>query len=179
MDTIKEFEQVKQACLSIYIAKFKDYGTSWRLMRPSALTDQILIKAMRIRSIEEKGEARVNEGVRGEFMGMVNYSIMERIQLVMGPGPDLNEQQAVSLYNEYFDSAARLMLDKNHDYDEAWRHMRVSSYTDIILTKLHRIKRIEDNAGQTSVSEGIDSNLMDIMNYSVFALIKLNEAEKA
>jgi len=142
-------------------------------MRPSAITDQILIKARRIRSIEEKGESRIDEGIVPEFMAIVNYSVMERIQLAIGPGPDLDEARAVELYDEYFDSSTRLMLDKNHDYDEAWRDMRVSSFTDIILTKLHRIKRIEDNCGVTKVSEGIDSNVMDILNYAVFALIKL------
>lgn len=177
--TTEEFAQSKALCLEIYIKKLRDYGTSWRLMRPSAITDQIMIKARRIRSIEEKGEARINEGVTPEFMGIVNYSVMERIQLAIGPGPDLDEKTAVELYDKYFDSATALMCDKNHDYDEAWRDMRVSSFTDIILTKLHRIKRIEDNGGKTCVSEGIDSNLMDIINYSIFALIKLHEAQDA
>lgn len=177
MKTNEQFALVKTECLDIYLKKLSDYGTSWRLMRPATLTDQIMIKARRIRSIEEKGESRVNEGIRPEFVGIVNYSVMERIQLAIGPGDDLNREQALELYNEYFDSAVRLMLDKNHDYDEAWRDMRISSFTDIILTKLHRIKRIEDNDGHTLASEGVDSNLMDIINYSIFALIKLDEKE--
>ncbi len=179
MDTTEEFAMIKANCLEIYIKKLRDYGTSWRLMRPSSITDQIMIKARRIRSIEEKGESRIEEGIIPEFMGIVNYSVMERIQLAIGPGADLEEEAAVKMYNDYFDSATRLMCDKNHDYDEAWRDMRVSSFTDIILTKLHRIKRIEDNGGKTCVSEGIDSNLLDIINYSIFALIQLHEAEEA
>ena len=177
MDTTQEFANIKAICFDIYVNKLRDYGTSWRLMRPSSLTDQLLIKARRIRSIEEKGESRVDEGIRPEFIGLVNYSVMERIQLAIGCGDDLDETEATRLYDEYFDSATRLMLDKNHDYDEAWRDMRVSSFTDIILTKLHRIKRSEDNDGKTCVSEGIDSNLMDIINYSIFALIKLDDSE--
>lgn len=172
MTTNEEFALVKEQCYKIFIGKYSDYGTSWRLMRPRSLTDQILIKARRIRTLEE-GEARIDEGITPEFKGIVNYAVMERIQLAMGPGEDLSAQEATRLYNEYFDSATSLMFDKNHDYDEAWRLMRVSSFTDIILTKLHRIKRIEDNNGLTTVSEGIDSNLMDIINYAVFALIKL------
>lgn len=178
MNTAEQFSCIKKICRHIYIGKFKDYGTSWRIMRPSSLTDQIMIKARRIRSIEDKGERRIDEGVVGEFIGIVNYSVMERIQLALGPGGDLGEDEALRLYDEYFDSALLLMLDKNHDYDEAWRDMRVSSFTDIILTKLHRIKQIEDHEGQTHVSEGIDSNLMDIINYGVFALIKLGDYRK-
>lgn len=178
MKTTEQFALAKAECLDIYLKKLSDYGTSWRLMRPSTLTDQIMIKARRIRSIEEKGESRVDEGIRPEFVGIVNYSVMERIQLAIGPGDDLNRAQACELYDQYFDSAVALMLDKNYDYDEAWRDMRISSFTDIILTKLHRIKRIEDNDGHTCASEGIDSNLMDIINYSVFALIKLDEKQE-
>lgn len=178
MNTAQDFSKIKAVCLDIYIKKFRDYGTSWRLMRPSSITDQIMIKARRIRSIEEKGACRINEGIIPEFIGIVNYSVMELIQLDLGPGNDLNEKEAVDLYNRFFDAATRLMLDKNHDYDEAWRDMRVSSFTDIILTKLHRIKRIEDNDGQTCISEGVGSNFQDIINYAIFALIKLDDAHE-
>jgi hypothetical protein len=155
----------------------KDYGSAWRILRTPSLTDQIYIKANRIRSIEEKGKQKVDEGIKPEFIGIVNYSIMALIQLDLGSKEELaiNQTEAINLHSKYFNIARSLMEDKNHDYGEAWRNMRISSLTDIILMKLLRIKQIEDNKGKTFVSEGVDANYHDIINYSVFALIKLNE----
>lgn len=155
----------------------KDYGFAWRVLRTSSLTDQIYIKANRIRSIERKGVSRVGEGSMPEFIGIVNYSVMALIQLDLGVAEedDMDDEQGLGLYNKYIYAARDLMLNKNHDYDEAWRNMRVSSLTDIILMKLLRIKQIEDNDGKTSVSEGLDANYYDIINYAVFALIQLEE----
>lgn len=174
-DTVQEFKEIKQLCRSVYEKKMLDYGTSWRIMRPSSLTDQIFIKAMRIRNLEENGEdfAVVNEGIEPEFIGIINYCVMALIQLSIGPGESLSPERAMKLYDEQLDSATALMMNKNHDYGEAWRGMRVSSFTDIILQKLMRTKEIESNKGQTLVSEGIDANYMDMINYAVFALIKL------
>ena len=154
----------------------KDYGSAWRILRTRSLTDQIYIKANRIRSIDEKAEKRINEGIYGEFVGIVNYSIMALIQLELGLNTDIQmeEEKALELYKIYAAKAKALMENKNHDYGEAWRNMRISSYTDIILMKLLRIKQIEDNHGKTFVSEGVDANYYDIINYAVFALIKLN-----
>lgn len=173
-DTLAEFEAVRSLCIDVFEKKLKDYGTAWRLMRLPSLTDQLYIKARRIRSIEEKGVARVHEGIASEYIGLVNYSVIALIQCKLGCGGDIPEQEAVNLYNEMYAHAVNLMKDKNHDYDEAWRQMRVSSYTDIILTKLRRIKQIEDHQGHTLVSEGVESGYTDIMVYSIFALIKLN-----
>ena len=155
----------------------KDYGFAWRVLRTSSLTDQIYIKANRIRSIERKGVSRVGEGSMPEFIGIVNYSVMALIQFDLGVAEedDMDDEQGLELYNKYIYAARDLMLNKNHDYDEAWRNMRVSSLTDIILMKLLRIKQIEDNDGKTSVSEGLDANYYDIINYAVFALIQLEE----
>lgn len=149
---------------------------SWRVMRPSSLTDQIYIKARRIRSIEEKGmaSARVNEGIEPEFIGIVNYCAIALIQLRIGPGDYISQEKATELYDKAISDSTSLMLNKNHDYDEAWRHMRVSSFTDIILQKLLRTREIEDHNGQTIISEGVDANYMDMINYAMFALIKLN-----
>jgi hypothetical protein len=155
-----------------------DYGTAWRILRPISLTDQIYIKAQRIRSIEEKGVTKVDEGVRSEFIGIINYAIMGLIQLELGPSDaELNPEETLSLYDKYFGQAKALMQDKNHDYGEAWRNMRISSYTDLILMKLKRTKQIEDNQGKTIISEGIDANYLDMINYAVFAMIKI-EFEK-
>lgn len=173
MDTANEFQIIKEKCREVYIKKMHDYGTSWRIMRPSSLTDQIYIKAARIRSLEDKGVARINEGIVPEFIGIVNYCVMALIQLQLGAGDNLDAQQAVALYEHWLNEATRLMEAKNHDYDEAWRQMRVSSFTDIILQKLRRTKEIEDHDGITEVSEGVDANYMDMINYSIFALIKL------
>ncbi len=174
--TSQEFEAIIKKCKDLFEAKMKDYGSAWRILRTSSLTDQIYIKASRIRSIEEKGIQKIDEGVVSEFIGMVNYSVIALIQLELGYDSELelSVERAVSLYEKHINVAKGLMENKNHDYDEAWRNMRVSSLTDIILMKLFRLKQIEDNKGQTSVSEGVDANYMDIINYSIFALIKLD-----
>lgn len=177
LNTIKDFEKAITLCRDVFEKKLKDYGTSWRVMRPSSLTDQIYIKAKRIRSIEEKGieQARVKEGVVPEFIGIVNYCAIALIQLQL-PGLDpLPEQKALALYDKEIKDSTALMLDKNHDYDEAWREMRVSSFTDIILQKLLRTKEIESHGGKTVISEGVDANYRDMINYALFALIKLRD----
>ncbi len=173
-NTAEEFAKAKKECRDLFEKKLMDYGTSWRIMRPMSLTDQIMIKAMRIRSIEEKGVAFVDEGIRPEFIGIVNYCVMALIQLDLGPGDNFEPSECMRLYDEKLNGATRLMENKNHDYDEAWRHMRVSSFTDIILQKLMRTKEIEGHDGKTIVSEGIDANYMDMINYALFALIKTN-----
>lgn len=170
--TAEEFTRAKAECRALFEKKLMDYGTSWRIMRPMSLTDQIMIKAMRIRSIEEKGVALVDEGIRPEFIGIVNYCVMALIQLDLGPGKNLDADTCMRLYDEKLNGATSLMEHKNHDYDEAWRMMRVSSFTDIILQKLMRTKEIEGHDGHTLVSEGIDANYMDMINYALFALIK-------
>lgn len=177
-DTVEEFAAMKGLCRDIFEKKLKDYGTSWRIMRPSSLTDQIFIKARRIRSLEEKGEkaSTVGEGIEPEFIGIVNYCVIALIQLDLGGGDPIPADEALRLYNEKIDSATALMMNKNHDYDEAWREMRISSFTDIILQKLMRTKEIEDHQGHTLVSEGIDANYMDMINYALFALIKIHFA---
>jgi hypothetical protein len=179
MDTKQEYEKVIAICRDLFVKKMHDYGTVWRVMRPTSVTDQLFIKATRIRSIETKGVALVDEDVRSEFIGIVNYGIMGLIQLELGYSykDDLDEKQATDYYDRYARKAMELMLAKNHDYDEAWRLMRVTSYTDLILEKINRTKKIESHDGKTLVSEGIDANYMDIINYAVFALIKL-EIEK-
>lgn len=171
--TARQFEEIKAVCRDIYEKKLKDYGTSWRVMRPSSLTDQIYIKARRIRSIEEKGEQHVAEGIEPEFIGIVNYCAIALIQLELAPGEPIDDDEALRMYDREIEKATSLMLNKNHDYDEAWRHMRVSSFTDIILQKLLRTKEIESHGGKTIISEGIDANYMDMINYAIFALIKL------
>ena len=157
----------------------KDYGTAWRILRPSSMTDQIFIKAQRIRSIEVKGTSKVEEGIRDEFVGIVNYCAMALVQLSLRPAdqPEMDHEEALKMYLENIYASKALMENKNHDYDEAWRKMRVSSFTDLILMKLHRTKQIEDNEGQTLISEGIDANYMDMINYAIFALIKLEFPE--
>ncbi len=170
--TAEEFASAKAECRALFEKKLIDYGTSWRIMRPMSLTDQIMIKAMRIRSIEDKGIALVNEGIRPEFIGIVNYCVMALIQLDLGPGEILAPDVCMKLYDDKLNCATHLMENKNHDYDEAWRHMRVSSFTDIILQKLMRTKEIEGHDGHTLVSEGVDANYMDMINYALFALIK-------
>ncbi|MCQ2959273.1 MAG: DUF1599 domain-containing protein [Bacteroidales bacterium] len=174
--TNEEFDDVKKICLNIFEKKYDDYGTAWRIMRPESLTDQIFIKANRIRSIEEKGFSKVDEGIVPEFIAIVNYGIMALIQLELkntDAPVDLPKDLALSLYNKYFDATKELMTNKNHDYGEAWRSMRVSSFTDVILQKIHRTKQIEDNKGVTQISEGVDANYQDMINYSIFALIRL------
>ena len=177
--TDQQFEHVISVCKDIFVKKMKDYGAAWRILRPSSVTDQIFIKAQRIRSIETKGISKVDEGIRSEFIGIVNYAAMGLIQLELGPAdkPEMDIDQALKMYLEKIYAAKNLMSDKNHDYDEAWRKMRISSFTDLILMKLHRTKQIEDNKGKTLISEGIEANYMDIINYAVFALIKIEFPE--
>lgn len=174
-DTATQFEEVIAYCRNIFENKQKDYGTAWRILRLTSLTDQIYIKANRIRSLQVKDVSLVNEGIIPEFVGIVNYSVMALIQLELGvaESADMSAKKANELYRGKLLDASELMMNKNHDYDEAWRNMRISSFTDIILMKLLRIKQIEDNQGQTVVSEGLDANYQDIINYSLFALIKL------
>ena len=176
-DTERQFREVMKECRELFSKKLHDYGASWRILRPSSLTDQLFIKAKRIRSLEIKKESLVGEGIRPEFIALINYGIVGLIQLERGfvDCVDLSPENAMALYDRHADEALQLMLRKNHDYDEAWRSMRVSSYTDFILTKLQRIKEIEDLAGNTLVSEGIDANYMDIINYAAFGVIKLTE----
>ena len=175
-----EEEKIMQECRALFAKKLHDYGAAWRILRPSSLTDQIFIKASRIRSIETKGEAFVDEGIRSEFIGIVNYAIIGLVQLDLGytdTVDDMTVDEALSAYDKHAKEAFSLMLKKNHDYDEAWRGMRISSYTDLILMKIFRTKQIESLNGDTLVSEGIDANYMDIMNYAVFGLIKLTFGE--
>ena len=178
-NTEEQFKNVMKECRELFNKKLHDYGASWRLLRPESLTDQLLIKAKRIRSLEIKKKSLVGEGIRPEFIGLINYGIIGLIQLEHGfvDAVDMTTEEALSLYDKYAKAALELMVKKNHDYDEVWRAMRVSSYTDFILTKLVRIKEIEDINGQTLVSEGIDANYMDIINYAVFGVIKLTEKE--
>ena len=175
-----QYTKVITICKEIYSKKTKDYGTSWRILRPGSLTDQLFIKAQRIRTIQETGENKVGETVEGEFMAIVNYCIMALIQLSETELKelDLSESQAIDLYEKYANEAFQLMKKKNHDYGEAWRDMRVSSLTDLILTKILRVKQIEDNKGNTIISEGIDANYYDMLNYAVFALIHLTQNEE-
>ena len=175
--TEEQFRKAMAECRSLFEKKLHDYGPSWRILRPSALTDQLFIKAKRIRSLELKKESLVGEGIRPEFVGLINYGIIGLLKLdkVFVDTPDFSTGEALRLYDEFADKALALMMKKNHDYDEAWRSMRVSSYTDFILTKIPRVKEIEDLGGATLVSEGIDANYMDIINYAVFGVIKLSE----
>ena len=173
--TEQQFKEVMQECRSLFQKKLHDYGASWRILRPSSLTDQLYIKAKRIRSLELKKESLVGEGIRPEFIALINYGIVGLIQLEKSfvDEVDMTPDEAMAAYDQYAQAALELMFRKNHDYDEAWRSMRVSSYTDFILTKLQRIKEMEDLEGGTLVSEGVDSNYMDIINYAVFGAIKL------
>lgn len=174
--TETEYKEVIAECRAMFEAKLKDYGPAWRILRTPSLTDQIYIKAQRIRSFEDTGIHLISEGIRPEYIGIINYSVMALIQLEMGTGDPSAYPATAALvaYDRFATDACRLMSDKNHDYGEAWRNMRRSSLTDIILMKLLRIKQIEDNQGKTHISEGVDANYYDIINYSVFALIKLN-----
>ena len=176
--TNQQFEQTISECRSLFEKKLHDYGASWRILRPQSLTDQLFIKAKRIRSLEIKGESLVGEGIRPEFIALINYGIVGLIQIYNGYADtvDITNERAIQLYDQYAAEALELMKRKNHDYDEAWRNMRVSSYTDFILTKIERIKEIENLKGDTLVSEGIDANYMDIINYAVFGAIKLSKA---
>jgi Nucleotide modification associated domain 1 len=176
-NTSEQYNSIIKICSDIFTKKMKDYGSAWRILRTSSLTDQIFIKAKRIRSIEEKGMSKVDEGIRPEYIGIVNYCIMALVQLELGhdENTELDYDKCVTLYEKHFLATKSLMEDKNHDYDEAWRDMRLSSLTDLILMKLLRTKQIEDNDGKTLISEGIDANYQDMINYAVFALIKIEE----
>ena len=179
MDTQQQFKQAMAGCRDIFQKKLHDYGAAWHIMRPSSVIDQIFIKANRIRSLEVKGVSLVGEGIYPEFQAIVNYGIVGLIQLELGYAEteDMDAAKAMTYYDKYAQEALELMLRKNHDYDEAWRSMRVSSYTDLILMKLNRTKQIEGHDGQTLISEGIDANYLDMINYSVFGLIKLSEVQ--
>ncbi len=175
-DTKQQFEQIVSVCRDLFAKKLHDYGPAWRIMRPASLTDQIFIKANRIRTLETKGVNLVGEGIRPEFIAIVNYSIVALIQLELGYADtaDIDNDKALELYDKHAKQALELMLAKNHDYGEAWRSMRISSYTDLILMKIYRTKQIESLEGETLVSEGVEANYMDMMNYAVFGLIQLD-----
>jgi hypothetical protein len=175
--TTIQYNEVVSSCLELFSKKTKDYGTSWRAMRLPSITDQIYIKIQRIRSIQEKGKQMINEPIEDEFIAIINYSVIALIQLEVfdREGFDMETDEAISLYKKHINTTMELFLKKNHDYGEAWRQMRVSSITDIIFMKVLRTKQIEDNKGKTLVSEGVDANYQDMINYSVFALIKLKE----
>lgn len=176
--TSEQYDAVIKICRDLFEKKMKDYGSAWRILRLPSLTDQIFIKAQRIRSIQEHQEQKIEEGERSEFIGIINYAIMALVQAEKGIAqqPDLGAEEAVKLYDVHVKATKKLMEDKNHDYSEAWRDMRVSSLTDLILQKLLRVKQIENNKGKTIVSEGIEANYQDMINYAVFAMIHLDEA---
>ena len=177
--TSNQYNSVIETCRTLFINKMKDYGSAWRILRLPSLTDQIFIKAQRIRGLQQNTERKVDEGEVSEFIGIINYAVMALIQLELGVVEiaDLTLEEATKQYDEKIAVTKQLMLDKNHDYGEAWREMRVSSLTDLILQKLLRVKQIEDNQGKTLVSEGIDANYQDMINYAVFAMIHLGEAK--
>ncbi|MDR1407416.1 MAG: DUF1599 domain-containing protein [Tannerella sp.] len=180
MDTKQQFEVVIRLCRDLFEKKLNDYGASWRIMRPQSITDQIFIKANRIRSLEMKGVSMVDEGIKPEFVAIVNYGIIGLIQLSLASSnenTEMDADEALALYDKYMTETTALMYAKNHDYDEAWRNMRISSYTDLILTKIYRTKQIEDHHGRTLVSEGVNANYMDMVNYALFGLIKLEFGE--
>ena len=176
VSTSQEYDKVILICRSLFVNKMMDYGSAWRILRLPSLTDQIYIKAQRTRSLQENDVRKVDEGEAGEFIGIINYSIMALIQLELGvvEQPDLDVEKAIQLYDSKVKETKELMENKNHDYGEAWREMRVNSLTDLILQKLLRVKQIEDNKGKTLVSEGIDANYQDMINYAVFALILMD-----
>lgn len=174
-DTSKEYNEVIDTCRSLFQKKMKDYGSAWRILRLPSLTDQIFIKAQRIRGLQQNKHQRVDEGQVSEFIGIINYCVMALVQLEKGvvEQPDIEVAEALELYDQKIATTKQLMMDKNHDYGEAWRDMRVTSLTDLIIQKLLRVKQIEDNQGKTLVSEGIDANYQDMINYAVFAMIHL------
>ena len=178
-DTSKQYDDVIAKCRSLFVKKMSDYGSAWRILRLPSLTDQIFIKAQRIRSLQQNAVRKVDEGEVSEFIGIINYCIMALVQIDKGvvEQPDIDVDEATQLYDEKVELTKALMLNKNHDYGEAWRDMRVSSLTDLILQKLLRVKQIEDNAGKTLVSEGVDANYQDMINYAVFAMIHLGNEE--
>jgi len=175
-DTSTEFDQVIELCRSLFIKKMADYGSAWRILRLPSFTDQIFIKAQRIRNLQESDVQKVDDNIEGEFMGIINYSVMALIQIEKGvtQQPDLDTESATELYDKMVNLTKELMENKNHDYGEAWREMRVSSLTDLILQKLLRVKQIEDNKGKTEVSEGVEANYQDMLNYAVFSMILMN-----
>jgi Nucleotide modification associated domain 1 len=176
-NTSQQYDQITATCKAIFIKKTQDYGTAWRILRPSSLTDQIFIKAQRIRNIEESGEQKVSDSIEDEYKGIINYCLMALIQLRLPQkySLDLPVTEAENLYDDFLSQTKNLMLQKNHDYGEVWRLMRVSSMTDLILMKLLRTKQIEDNKGKTLISEGVDANYQDMINYAVFALILMEK----
>ncbi|HOY04276.1 MAG TPA: DUF1599 domain-containing protein [Saprospiraceae bacterium] len=178
-NTLEQFREVTDHCRDLFVKKTADYGTAWRILRPSSITDQLYIKALRIRSIEEKGSQQVADSVESEFVGLINYSVLAMIQLSLPANAplELDAMEVANLYDREIAENVRLLSAKNHDYGEAWRLMRISSMTDLILQKLLRIKQIEDNSGQTLVSEGLEANYRDIINYAAFALIRLSEQQ--
>ncbi|CAM1370087.1 conserved hypothetical protein [Tenacibaculum litoreum] len=178
-NTSKQYDTVVEECRNLFVKKMSDYGSAWRILRLPSLTDQIFIKAQRIRQLQENTERKVDEGEKSEFIGIINYSIMALIQIELGivEQPDLTTEEATTLYNKHIKITKELMENKNHDYGEAWRDMRVSSLTDLILQKLLRVKQIENNQGKTLVSEGIDANYQDMINYAIFAMIHLSESD--
>lgn len=177
--TIHQYREIIASCKEIFKKKTKDYGTAWRILRLPSITDQIYIKAQRIRSIQEKGSQKINENIESEFIGIINYCIMALIQMQLNTedGLEISYEVLEPKYDAASESTLELLTNKNHDYGEAWREMRVSSMTDIILMKLLRVKQIEDNAGKTLISEGVDANYQDMINYSVFCMIKLKEGQ--
>lgn len=179
-DTVAEYKEVIDKCRDIFVKKTKDYGTAWRILRLTSITDQIFIKAKRIRSVQEKGVQKVQEDIGGEFIAIVNYCVMALIQIELAGDirMELPVEETEKQYDKHIKITMDLLMNKNHDYGEAWRDMRVSSITDIILMKILRTKQIEDNQGRTLISEGVDANYQDMINYAVFSLIKLNKGEK-
>ncbi len=175
-----QYAHAVEGCRDIFMKKIQDYGTSWRILRPQSLTDQIFIKAQRIRTIEQTGLNKVNESIEDEFRGIINYAVIALIQLELTEQDPMNltPEKALEQYNKKITAIQSLMENKNHDYGEAWRDMRISSFTDLILMKILRVKQIEENEGKTIISEGVASHYMDMVNYSIFALIKLHENEK-
>jgi len=179
LSTLKSFDSFLRQCFDIFLKKNTDYGTSWRVLRPSSITDQILIKISRLRSVDEKGEQKVKDPIEGEFYGLINYSIMALIQLDRGSDveAEMPQTELKAEFRKQVEIARGLLSKKNHDYGEAWRMMRLSSIIDIILMKVHRMKSIEENQGKTLISEGLDANYLDIINYCVFGLVKLSEGK--
>jgi uncharacterized protein YbdZ (MbtH family) len=173
-NTGAQYDKAIKLCKDIFLKKMKDYGTAWRNLRPTSLTDQIFIKAQRIKSIESKGTQKIGDDIKGEYIGIINYCIIAMIQLELADDSrvELPADEVERLFDKHVAATKKLMEDKNHDYGEAWRDMRMSSLTDLILMKVFRVKQIEDNMGKTIISEGVDANYMDMMNYSVFGLIK-------
>ena len=174
-NTSQQYDTAIAQCKDIFLKKMKDYGTAWRNLRPKSLTDQIFIKAQRIKSIEEKGEQKISDSISGEYIGIINYCVIALIQLELKNDTrmELPFDEVEKLFSKYVAQTKKLMEDKNHDYGEAWRDMRMSSLTDLILMKIFRVKQIEDHDGKTIISEGVDANYMDMINYAAFALIKL------